>query len=1275
LRLYLDDLLVKAEGGMKPPKAAGASMGSMAAPKPAAAASAAPKAPGAAGGAPKVPGAASPAGGVAAATPKTPGAAAGPKPGEEAGTKSSKQPCSLGGGDECRAGGGFGDPPGGGTATHEPGGSVEQRHAAYRERQGKQKGGEKPAEDKEAAPGKGADPYAKTQVSADPYAKTQLAGSANAAGHSLDPKGAHGATSTDEKDYPADSKPMDHYAVAAGVEAIGDGGDSAKELAAGHRAIARKRSENFTAEQHHETSRQLADAGFHDDAQFHHQQGKIAAGKEWVAKQAKQKTADESVAKIEDLGEEISGEKAVKQARAEAAGLGPRKEAAAKQALDKEAAPARQDAQDLAGKVEASRAARDVTARSSKEKLAKLHDAKVPKEQVTELSEADIEVEAPKDPDSAQTAAGSEVRQKPLPVDSSAPGYNDPDKRTVYQKRFDHQDTMAGRKPKGLAGQDPDSAQTAAGSEVPTDDATNQFKTYEEHLQDHTQKVDAEHSTAISDWKSKKQQVDADHTAAVAEHKTKVDAEHKKATGDWKAAKDTEFKEYKKDLVNHVAKVDAEHKAAKAEWSSGKKAVDQEHKKAVAAHKTKVDAAHKDAVKQHKSSVDADHGKKVADHKKEVDSKNADAGKAHKEQTAAYKAHQQKLKDHDKKAPEPPIPPGAAPARASYAETEEGQNKFLADKTAHATASKKFGQDKKNFDKANGEHKKARRALRSAGPKHPGEAPKKQEYDAKVTKHPGYEGGPQHPGYEGSGAPKHPGHAAEPSKPDYDKGAPKAPDKSNKPKHPGYKENAPAHPGHEAKPKHPGYSKGAPKKGDVKVAPVTSEEHAKLQDHTDRVKKVRENLQSHIENNPDLSDSDKAKLQNLHDSLDGHDSIDHLPTKDMESSLKTAEKIGAKHGKEAYADASVGKDPESPLDHAAVKDHADRASKLHDTLQAHKERITNDQNMPDDQKRSELHKIDNLTQSLQSHKDMKTVPSAAHKKELASIHKLAGAHGKDPKEAKDAKGGKGKDTADSSGKGSKFGSKLMSAWRSGKASGAAIGRAAAGSGSALGGMALGAAAGGVMSAGTSLLNSKRKTNQPSGNTGEADPSEGGANPGQTVTKGLYLDLEGGEFFTKAVTPPNIGSSTTSEKQAQRKHKESYAKRPTGVMEESGIVMPDDPKVGQKWKHDPEDSQEEDLDENVRNQDKKEDDDKDAPPASAVAKSTSLDMLKAIRDNLVGEHTFAYNPTEVEFLKSVMGHSEADIQKGHARIEGRHRHRFHEWMLDRMNKSVSGLVGS
>jgi hypothetical protein len=170
-----------------------------------------------------------------------------------------------------------------------------------------------------------------------------------------------------------------------------------------------------------------------------------------------------------------------------------------------------------------------------------------------------------------------------------------------------------------------------------------------------------------------------------------------------------------------------------------------------------------------------------------------------------------------------------------------------------------------------------------------------------------------------------------------------------------------------------------------------------------------------------------------------------------------------------------------------------------------------------------------------------------------------------------------------------------------------------------------------------------------------------------VTKGLYLDLEGGEFFTKAVTPPNIGSSTTSEKQAQRKHKESYAKRPTGVMEESGIVMPDDPKVGKKWKHDPDDSEEEDLDENVRNQDKKDE--------TAVAKSMSLDMLRSVRENLVGTHTFAYNPTEVEFLKTVMGHSEADIQKGNARIDGRHRHRFHEWMLDRMHKSVSGLVGS
>ena len=78
----------------------------------------------------------------------------------------------------------------------------------------------------------------------------------------------------------------------------------------------------------------------------------------------------------------------------------------------------------------------------------------------------------------------------------------------------------------------------------------------------------------------------------------------------------------------------------------------------------------------------------------------------------------------------------------------------------------------------------------------------------------------------------------------------------------------------------------------------------------------------------------------------------------------------------------------------------------------------------------------------------------------------------------------------------------------------------------------------------------------------------------------------------------------------------------------------------------------------------------------TTKSTEgSEILKSLCSSLETElHHVRYNTTEVEFLKSVLGYTDNDIQKGVAKITGKNRILFQDWMQDRLNKSISSLFG-
>lgn len=174
---------------------------------------------------------------------------------------------------------------------------------------------------------------------------------------------------------------------------------------------------------------------------------------------------------------------------------------------------------------------------------------------------------------------------------------------------------------------------------------------------------------------------------------------------------------------------------------------------------------------------------------------------------------------------------------------------------------------------------------------------------------------------------------------------------------------------------------------------------------------------------------------------------------------------------------------------------------------------------------------------------------------------------------------------------------------------------------------------------------------------------------------LYLDLE------KAGQGQTGGKDNISGSRKAAKVRSSYEKQPVGVT--GGGHTPDHPDKGGKWQHTEEDSVDTELEEDREKQRTKaadrnlipEDEDAEEKSINKSFNSSANDLVKSI-GMYVSSMSGLKKPsnTEREFLTEVMGFTEDDIRKGLAKIHGTDRHRFNEWLQDRLYKSLDALTG-
>lgn len=190
------------------------------------------------------------------------------------------------------------------------------------------------------------------------------------------------------------------------------------------------------------------------------------------------------------------------------------------------------------------------------------------------------------------------------------------------------------------------------------------------------------------------------------------------------------------------------------------------------------------------------------------------------------------------------------------------------------------------------------------------------------------------------------------------------------------------------------------------------------QTHTEKAKKLAEIAESHLKNNPNLSESERSRLENIHKMASYHANVEHVPTAAHKQELnelhRAAGGMGVKsHAKPAPTPAAAptpagkptpatgapgagaptptpeAKKPESDIEHAKVADHKSKAKELRTNLESH---INNNPDLsPEDREKAQ--RIINV---LKEHENVEGVPSEKQSKELKEVSTLSGKHGKKP---------------------------------------------------------------------------------------------------------------------------------------------------------------------------------------------------------------------------------------------------------------------------------------
>lgn len=430
---------------------------------------------------------------------------------------------------------------------------------------------------------------------------------------------------------------------------------------------------------------------------------------------------------------------------------------------------------------------------------------------------------------------------------------------------------------------------------------------------------------------------------------------------------------------------------------------------------------------------------------------------------------------------------------------------------------------------------------------------------------------------------------------------------------------------------------------DTLVTPSNPLQHAKVSDHSSRVSKLKETIQSHIDSG-ELSPEDSDRLQNILESIKPLENQEHVPTKEESSRLRELTKLAGAHGKKPFEEQTEVPQPQMPassLEHAQVADQAGKVSKLKETIQAH---LDSGQLAPEDE-----NKLQNILESLSSLENKEHVPTKEQQAQLKELTKLAGDHGKKPPEG-DEQPGQAEPVEPTTTKTPL--PQLSHLFERGRVAGQAAGRAAETSETAgsLGAQAITYASQGAVYTGHKLLKEESKADTAQD---RADRKNRGSQVGQSSMAeksfGLFLDLEKAGIGQSSGVVPETGKRT------KIKDLSSYDRQPVGVTGES--ASPDRADVGGKWKHgDDEDSVSSEVDSELKKEEKVE---------------KSIELLKSLNNTIHDLKTIP-SPVEMEFLTDVMGFRKSDILKGLVVLKGKDRHRFNEWVIDRLNKSLPSL---
>lgn len=102
----------------------------------------------------------------------------------------------------------------------------------------------------------------------------------------------------------------------------------------------------------------------------------------------------------------------------------------------------------------------------------------------------------------------------------------------------------------------------------------------------------------------------------------------------------------------------------------------------------------------------------------------------------------------------------------------------------------------------------------------------------------------------------------------------------------------------------------AEKAANVRRAPGDDQEKLKAQGHSDKARKMQDNIQTHLDD-PNIDPARRETLHQAHQMLQEHVDGGHVPTPEMEQQIKDVEKAAGEHGKKASENASEKPDKAS----------------------------------------------------------------------------------------------------------------------------------------------------------------------------------------------------------------------------------------------------------------------------------------------------------------------------------------------------------------------------